>query len=158
MRRITLISSVMAALTLPVFTTPAFSSGLVSHGRYLVERVAMCGDCHTPRGPRGEFLPEKLLQGTSLDFAPVHPVPGWKSKSPRLAGLPKGWSKADMIRFLETGRTPKGHRPHPPMPAYRMTHRDAMAVTLYLMRLGSRSSGMMTNRVSGKLSTNSKIR
>ncbi len=158
MHRITLLPSVVAALLLAFFSTPAFSLGLVSHGRYLVDRVAMCGDCHTPRGPRGEFLPGKLLQGTSLDFAPVHPVPGWKSKSPRIAGLPKGWSKSDMIRFLETGRTPKGHRAHPPMPTYRMTHHDAVAVTLYLMRLGSRPSGMMTDRNSGKSLTNSKMR
>ena len=144
----------MTALLLAVFSAPAFSSGLVVHGRYLVNRVAMCGDCHTPRGPRGEFLPGKLLQGTSLDFAPVHPVPEWKSKSPRIAGLPKGWSKGDMIRFMETGRTLKGHRPHPPMPSYRMTHRDALAVTLYLMRLGSRPSRMMTERKSGMSSRN----
>jgi mono/diheme cytochrome c family protein len=158
MQRITLVPSVVAALLLPIFSTPAFSSGLVSHGRYLVDRVAMCGDCHTPRGPRGEFLPGKLLQGTSLDFAPVHPVPGWNSKSPRIAGLPKGWSKSDMIRFLETGLTPKEHRAHPPMPPYRMTPRDAVAVTLYLMKLAPRSTGMMTDRKSGNSSTNHKIR
>ena len=118
----------------------------------------MCGECHIPRGPRGKLLPGKLLQGTSLDLVPVHPVPGWKSQSPRIADLPKGWTKSDMIRFLETGRTPKGHRAHPPMPSYRMNPLDATAVTLYLMRLGPRSFGMMTDRKSGKPSPNPKIR
>ena len=115
---------------------PAFSFSLAAHGRYIVERVGMCEDCHTPKGPRGEFLPGKKLQGTKLDFSPFHPVPGWKSKSVAIAGLPTGWTKANMVRFLEKGLPPKGHLSHPPMPAYRMTHRDALAVTLYLMEVG----------------------
>ena len=43
MRRITLFPSAVAALSLAISSTPAFSSGLVFHGRYLVERVACVG-------------------------------------------------------------------------------------------------------------------
>lgn len=116
MKRITLFSGVVGAFFLLLFSSPAFSSPLVDQGRYLLGRVVMCGDCHTPRGPRGEFLPGKLLQGTSLSFAPLHPDPRWKSKSPRIAGLPEGWSKSDMVYFMETGHTSKGQRSYPPMP------------------------------------------
>jgi len=28
----------------------------IEHGKYLVERVGMCGDCHSPRNERGEFV------------------------------------------------------------------------------------------------------
>src|SRR5262249_57137314 len=35
----------------------------VERGRYLVETIAGCGNCHTPRGPNGAFVPAKDLAG-----------------------------------------------------------------------------------------------
>lgn len=39
----------------------------VSYGKYLVNEVAKCGDCHTARKSTGGFDEEKRLKGALLD-------------------------------------------------------------------------------------------
>ncbi len=107
----------------------------IRDGRYLVNKVGMCGDCHTPRNASGRPLAARELQGALIAFRPVHPMPGWAARAPAIAGLPKGWSPAQMIHFLETGLNPAGERARPPMPAFRFRPRDARAVTVYLESL-----------------------
>ncbi len=92
-------------------------------GKYLVERVAMCADCHTPRDRSGGFDRTQWLQGSSVDFHPIHELPNWAEKAPGIAGLPE-LGDAAVIRLLETG-----------LPQYRMSHDDAAAVTDYLKSL-----------------------
>ena len=41
---------------------PASAQSPVERGRYLVEVVGGCGNCHTPKGPEGD-LPGKHLAG-----------------------------------------------------------------------------------------------
>ena len=105
----------------------------INHGKYLVEQVAMCVDCHSPRNEKGEFVTERWLGGAPLDFRPVHPMP-WAEQAPPLAGMP-GWEEDEMVKLLQTGATPSGDPLRPPMPAYRMTEADARAVTAYLRSL-----------------------
>ena len=107
---------------------------LVAQGKYLVEDLGMCGDCHSPRDEKGEFIPSRYLEGTVLDFQPMHPVPGWIPASPAIAGLP-GWTTAESVRFFMTGIDKNGKPAGPPMPQYRMSRRDAEAVTAYLKSL-----------------------
>lgn len=125
-----------ATIILGLFSQPmAIPPGQqMAHGQYVVERVAMCGDCHTPRGPDGAFDRKKWLHGTSLDFQPIQPIPNWASYAPPLAGLP-GWTTADAIRFLRTGLNRSGQLARPPMPHYRMSRQDAVAVVAYLKSL-----------------------
>src|SRR5882757_4158564 len=73
----------------------------VARGKYLVEQVGLCGDCHTPRDDKGEFVKEQWLKGAILDFKPIASVPVWVDKAPAIAGLP-GWEKGAAIRFLMT--------------------------------------------------------
>lgn len=103
-------------------------------GKYLVERVAMCGDCHTPHGPRG---PEagQWLAGADLPFRPAAPMPAWAGHAPSLSPWPNGWTDADMTAFLSTGLRPNGQAARPPMPPYRMSKEDAAAITAYLKGL-----------------------
>jgi mono/diheme cytochrome c family protein len=110
----------------------------VEHGRYLVEYVAGCPDCHTPRLENGEFDKTRWLKGAMLDFQPIHPIPHWKAASPDIT--PSGpkwtrWGEAGFVRFLETGAWPDGDKADPPMPAYRLHARDAKAVGDYLKTL-----------------------
>ncbi|EQD30287.1 Cytochrome c family protein [mine drainage metagenome] len=111
------------------------SATQLSHGRYLVERVGMCADCHTPVDAHGQPIVSRWLQGAPIGFKPVHPVPAWADRSTDIAGLPAGWTPAQLARFLETGLTLKGTRARPPMPAYRLSRRDAWAVAVYLEML-----------------------
>ena len=111
-------------------------SAKLARGKYLVEQVAMCVDCHSPRGPNGEYVREKWLQGAPLAFKNTVPMPRWSEVAPPLAGLP-GWTEAQVVTLLTTGKDQKGGTPEPPMPEYRMTKDDAAAVAAYLASLGS---------------------
>ncbi|RPI24708.1 MAG: cytochrome c [Acidobacteria bacterium] len=102
-------------------------------GQYLVERVGMCVDCHSPRDQKGGFIRERWLGGAPVDFKPIHPMP-WAETAPPLAGLP-GWETNEAIRLLETGVAPDGSPLRPPMPPYKMTNEDARAVVAYLKSL-----------------------
>lgn len=110
------------------------SKGAIARGKYLVEQVAMCADCHSPRNERGEFIRERWLHGAPLDFKNTVPMPRWAEAAPPLAGLP-GWSEKDLVTLLTTGKDPKGELPDPPMPGYRMNREDATAVAAYLKSL-----------------------
>ena len=108
----------------------------VERGRYIVHGVGLCIDCHSPRGERGEFVPGRHLTGAPIEFAPTVPLPGWATAAPRIAGLPAGYSEADLAHFLNTGERPNNlPPPRPPMPPYRMNRDDAESVAAYLHSL-----------------------
>jgi mono/diheme cytochrome c family protein len=113
---------------------PRAASAGVARGKYLVENVGMCGDCHTPRNGKGEFIKEQWLKGATLDFKPITAIPVWAEKTPAIAGLP-GWDKDSAIKFLMTGVAYNGLPGRPPMPQYRFNQRDAMAIVAYLKSL-----------------------
>lgn len=110
------------------------SAATIARGKYLVDSVGLCGDCHTPRNEKGEFIQEQYLKGTTLDFKPTAPVPVWADKSPDISGLP-GWEKDAAIRFLVTGVAYNGLPGRPPMPQYRFNQQDATAIVAYLRSL-----------------------
>jgi mono/diheme cytochrome c family protein len=107
----------------------------VSRGKYLVERVAMCVQCHTPRSQTGELLETRYLQGGPVPVsAPPNFRIDWAFKAPAIAGLP-GYTMQDGIKLLMEGITPDGRTPKPPMPRFRLTRSDAEAVVSYLKSL-----------------------
>ncbi len=110
--------------------TPA-PSPLVKRGEYLVEKVGMGADCHSPRNERGEFLKESSFGGAPLPFARTVPLPAWAPVAPPIAGLPT-MNEGQAVAFFTTGVRPDGSRPRPPMPEFRFIPEDARAVTAYL--------------------------
>ncbi|HLW84784.1 MAG TPA: c-type cytochrome [Candidatus Sulfotelmatobacter sp.] len=106
----------------------------IARGKYLVNNVGLCGDCHTPTNEKGEPVKEQWLQGATLGFKPTEPVPGWADKAPNIAGLP-GWDKDAAIKFMMTGIAHNGLPSHPPMPQYRFNLQDAQAIVAYLKSL-----------------------
>src|SRR3954451_22747335 len=128
---------VLLLLTLTLAASAQYKSGnasQLSRGKYLVERVGMCGDCHSPRNERGQFVKEQWLTGAPLGFKSAAPIPGWVEVAPGIAGLP-GWNEKDAIAFLSTGRGLNGKTTAPPMPEFRFTPSDAAAVVAYLKSL-----------------------
>lgn len=107
----------------------------VARGEYLVENVGMCRDCHSPLGPQGPD-PARHLAGAELVFAPAITVPDWASTAPAIAGLPS-LDDDDAIALLSTGALANGMTLRPPMPRYRLTRDDAIAVVAYLRSLAS---------------------
>ena len=111
------------------------SAASIERGRYLVNRVGMCIDCHSPRDASGNFVESRQLTGSPLGFVPTVPMP-WSPAAPRIAGLPVGFTRAETVHFLMTGDRPHG-RPGvlPPMPPYRLDRPDAEAIAAYLESL-----------------------
>jgi mono/diheme cytochrome c family protein len=107
---------------------------IIARGKYLVEDVAFCGNCHTPRGRDGEPDRSKWLEGAPLFLQPAQPVPDWPIVAPRLAGLPPG-NDAAIITLLTTGIWTNGKPLRQPMPRFHMTRSDAEAVLAYLKSL-----------------------
>ena len=102
-----------------------------ARGRYLVEEVARCWECHTPRDRRGQFDRAHWLQGGPIWFAPIHPLQDWAYLAPPIAGL-GGFTDDQMLQVLEVGVGPDGRPVRPPMHAYHLSREDATAIIDYL--------------------------
>jgi len=104
---------------------------LIARGKYIVEGVAGCGYCHTPRDQDGNPDHSRWLEGAPVFYEPARAVQGWANTVPRLAGLPPG-SDAELIKLLTTSVSRTGKPPRWPMPRFYMTRTDAEAVVAYL--------------------------
>ena len=111
-------------------------TALVARGQYIVEGVAVCGNCHTPRKPNGELDRSRWLAGAPVPYLPARPTSDWPSVAPRLAGLPPT-SNAGMVTLLTTGVWVTGKPLRDPMPHFQMTRADAEAIVAYLKSLNS---------------------
>jgi mono/diheme cytochrome c family protein len=110
------------------------TNGDVQRGRYLVEEVAKCAECHTPRNQNNELDRSRWLHGAPVWIQPVHPSPVWGQFAPTLAGLPS-FTPEQIQRVLEMGQGVGGTAIEPPMHVYHMNHADALAITAYLKSL-----------------------
>jgi mono/diheme cytochrome c family protein len=75
-----------------------------NRGAYLVQGLGHCNECHARRNSFGAMVQEPFLAGG------VVPVQDWYA--PDLSMGPNGglagWSEADVVALLKTGRSPKG--------------------------------------------------
>jgi hypothetical protein len=128
------------SLTFAQKTTPARPSEKksvvsdVARGKYLVESVALCAQCHTPRDENGNLDRRRWLQGSPVPYMPAKPDSNWPINAPRIGGTPPA-SDADMIKLLTTGAWTTGNPLRLPMPQFRMDRGDAEAVVAYLKSL-----------------------
>ena len=113
---------------------PVSNETRIARGQYIVEGVAMCGMCHTPRTDSGDIDTSHRLDGAAVWLVPAHPTGNWPLKAPRLAGAPPA-SDEDMVRLLTTGVWTDGTYLRPPMPQFRMNREDAESVVAYLRSL-----------------------
>lgn len=85
------------------FTPPEGGDPVIARGAYLVEGLAHCGACHTPRGLAYE---EKALsEDAGGSFLSGSVLEGWYAKNLRNedTGLVT-WSEEELVTFLKTGR------------------------------------------------------
>ena len=108
----------------------------VERGKYLVEDVAMCQECHTPRDSNGELDHSRWLEGAPIWVMPVHATSNWAMRAPGLAGF-QGFTDEQGEMVLEKGVDPNGLAIQPPMHIYHMNHADAQAIIAYLRSLPS---------------------
>ncbi len=111
------------------------TGGDVARGKYLVEDVAMCGQCHTPRDSSGNLDRSHWLQGAPMRWVPAEGSgTNWPLTAPRIGGNPPA-SDADMVKLLTTGIWTTGKPLRFPMMPFRMNASDARAVVAYLKSL-----------------------
>jgi len=113
---------------------PATANGNVARGKYIVEEVAKCINCHTPRDEQGEIVRSNLLKGAPTFFRPAQRMPDWPITCPRIAGSPSATDE-QFITLMTTGIWKFGKPLRQPMPEFHMNKEDAEAVLAYLKSL-----------------------
>jgi mono/diheme cytochrome c family protein len=107
-----------------------------NRGAYLVEAVAHCGECHTPRGWLGG-LDTSLAMGGTTDGPEGHKVPNITPDVHTGIGT---WSPKDVVRLLRTGQLPDGDFVGSMMgevvnSTSKLTDVDRQAIAVYLQSL-----------------------
>ena len=115
-----------------------------NRGAYLVEGLGHCGACHTPKNFLGADETKKGLQGSSLQnwFAP-------SLGSDLRAGL-GGWSSADIVEYLKTGRNAHYNATGPMAEVVtystsKLSNEDLTAIATYLKDLPGAKTGQTAN-------------
>ena len=106
----------------------------IERGKYVVNHVAKCIECHTPRDEEGNLDRNRLLQGAPIPVRSPFSNRQWAFRAPAIAGLP-GWNPRDAVFLLMHGRRESGQIPRGPMPQFGMSREDAEAVVSYLKSL-----------------------
>jgi mono/diheme cytochrome c family protein len=106
----------------------------LERGKYLMEGVVACGNCHIPRDDKGQLQRDKGLSGGFLlDIAQFKAFPANITPDPE-TGIGK-WTDAQLARAIRTGVRPDKSLIGPPMPIefYRgMADDDLAAIIAYL--------------------------
>jgi mono/diheme cytochrome c family protein len=113
---------------------PQSNAATIARGKYLVEEVARCTECHTPHNSDGTLDRAHWLAGSPIWIRPTQPISGWADRAPALAGFP-GYTDAQATAVLEKGQGLEGEPLRPPMHTYHLHHDDAMAIVVYLRSL-----------------------
>jgi mono/diheme cytochrome c family protein len=115
----------------------AFAQGpaALERGKYLMEGIVACGNCHMQRGDKGQPLPEKGLSGGMLFDEPV-----FKAYAPNITPDPETgigkWTDAQLARAIREGVRPDKSiiGPPMPMPFYRHLSDDDLAAIIAYLR------------------------
>lgn len=123
--------------------TVAAAETPLERGRYLMQSIVACGNCHTPQGPNGPVAGMELAGGLRFEEPPFSAVA--PNITPDKATGIGNWTDAQIVSALRDGRRPDGSLIGPPMPigAYRnLSDKDAAAIVAYL-----RSAKPVVNKV-----------
>ncbi len=136
--KLTFLALSAAAIAVAATAVVSAQNTNMERGKYLVEQVARCQECHTAKKDDGTFDTSKWLKGGMLTIKPVTEIKGWHAAAPNItstSALWQRWGQDGMVKFLETATNPRGGKAGAPMPAYTMSHDDAVAVAAYLKSL-----------------------
>lgn len=115
----------------------ATADPLLDRGRYLMEGIVACGNCHTPKAANGTPIADKELAGGFAIDAPIFHAVASNITPDKETGI-GNWTDAQIIDAIRNGRRPDGSIIGPPMPIafYRgMSDSDAKAIVAYLRQV-----------------------
>lgn len=103
-----------------------------TRGREIVEALAHCGECHTPRNALGGMDMARWLAGA--------PNPSGEGTIPNITPAKLTWSTGEIVTYLTTGFTPEfdsagGHMAHVVTNMAKLPDTDRQAVAAYLKRV-----------------------
>ncbi|WP_137124877.1 c-type cytochrome [Roseomonas sp. HF4] len=127
------IAALVLQLALPAQAQAQAQPDPVARGRYLVEGIAGCGNCHTPKGPQGDLPGMNMAGGAVFDEPPFRAVASNITPDPE-TGIGR-WTDAEVARAIREGIRPDGRIIGPPMPIelYRgISDADLAAMVAYL--------------------------
>jgi mono/diheme cytochrome c family protein len=114
---------------------PAAAQSPQERGKYLVESILTCGNCHSPRGPGGVINAARAWSGGPQEWdTPAFKVKGANITPDPETGIGK-WTQAQLKAALIEGKRPDGVQLAPIMPYgfYKVfTPGDIDAVVTYL--------------------------
>lgn len=113
---------------------PAAVQGDVARGRYIVESIAMCGECHSTRDQAGNIVLGTKFKGGPMPARVPWASDGetWPVMAPSIAGLP-AYTDIQAMRLLTQGAMRRdGSQARAPMPRFRMNPQDAADVIAFL--------------------------
>lgn len=124
---------VIATLAISLASLPATAETQLERGAYLVNGIAGCGNCHTPKGGP---LKSKAMAGGFSFGGPKAPFQAYGSNisMDRQTGI-GAWSDRQIIVAIRQGKRPNGSIIGPPMPTelYKyMSDSDVEAIVAYL--------------------------
>ena len=127
---------VVITLSLALFAATGHAESEVERGRYLVETLAACGNCHTPKGPNGPLTSKKFAGGDVIKHADFTAVTPNITPDPE-TGIGK-WTDHQIFLAIREGKRPDGSLLGPAMPSrsYRnLADEDVKAMVGYLRSL-----------------------
>jgi mono/diheme cytochrome c family protein len=136
---------VLGFVALLAAPTAAMAQASLERGRYLVDTVMTCHNCHTPMGPNGPQFDKALSGGLRFD-EPAFDAIASNITPDRDTGI-GNWSDAEIKTALQEGTHPAGHHLAPIMPGgfYKiLTPGDLDGIVAYL-----RSVRPVENKVRG---------
>src|SRR5712692_6439034 len=108
----------------------------IERGKYLVDTLMTCHNCHTPIGPNGRQFDKALSGGLRFDEPPFDVTASNITPDPE-TGIGK-WSAADIKTALLEGKRPAGHQLGEVMPTgfYKiLTPGDLDGIVAYLQSI-----------------------
>jgi len=128
-----ILSSIFAVLALATTQAPGQDAKLLARGKYLMDGVVACGNCHVQRDKGQPLFERGLSGGMVFDEEP------FKAYAPNITPDPETgigkWTDAQLVKAIREGIRPDGSLIGPPMPImfYRgISDEDMKAIVAYL--------------------------
>lgn len=109
----------------------------LERGKYLVESIAGCGNCHTPQGPNGPVMEKAYAGGLEIVEPGMLKAYSTNITPDKETGI-GNWTVEQIMVAIREGKRPDGSLIRPPMPIwlYRgISDADARAMAVYVKSL-----------------------
>lgn len=128
------LSAAVMAAGLGALSANAYAETPLERGRYLVNSIVACGNCHTPKTAKG--LPDNAREFAGFKVVDEKPMTAW---APNITQHKKdgigAWTDAQIIKAIRDGVRPDGSLIGPPMPFHfyrEISDTDVKAMVAYL--------------------------